>query len=94
MLHRLQDLIVSDKCHIAVGHAWSDHYPLNLEKLIQQADQSMYEDKREYYQANRLSPGVERRKPLECGQPTDQPQGAVLQEQERSEAMHAVSDLP
>ena len=25
MLHRLQDLIVSDKCHIAVGHAWSDH---------------------------------------------------------------------
>ena len=87
MLHRLQDLIVSDKCHIAVGHAWSDHYPLNLEKLIQQADQSMYEDKREYYQANRLSPGVERRKPLECGQPTDQSQGAVLQEQERSEAM-------
>ncbi len=46
---------------MAVGYAWSDQKPLELEKLIAQADQVMYQDKREYYRINRHRPGVERR---------------------------------
>ena len=60
-LHNLQRIIRSDECHIAVGYAWSDTQPLDLEQLIAQADQVMYQDKREYYQANSGRPGVERR---------------------------------
>lgn len=50
-------------CHIAVGCAWSDQAPLKLEELIGRADAAMYEDKRRYYEANRLVPGIDRRAP-------------------------------
>ena len=58
-LHRA---IQDREFHIAVGHAWSDAHPLNLEALISQADQIMYENKRDYYQTNRNRPGVDRRR--------------------------------
>ena len=35
--------------HIAVGCTWSDQHPIQIEKLISKADQSMYLDKRDYY---------------------------------------------
>ena len=63
LLRGLQGAIRRDECHIAVGHVWSDERPLSLEKLIAQADQSMYRDKRSYYRAYRHRPGVERRQP-------------------------------
>lgn len=58
---QLQQKILEDDIHIAVGHAWSDKSPLNLEKLITKADEIMYQDKREYYRKNADHPGVERR---------------------------------
>ena len=57
----LQGRIRMDANHIAVGYVWSDQHPLNLEKLITQADQVMYQNKRDYYHKNRMRPGVERR---------------------------------
>lgn len=57
-LRGLQRRIREDEFHIAVGSAWSDTQPLNLEKLIAQADQGMYQDKREYYHTNRCLSGV------------------------------------
>lgn len=62
-LRTLQQAIREDECHIAVGHVWSDTQPLNLEKLITQADQVMYQNKRSYYRENSHLPGVERRRP-------------------------------
>lgn len=62
-LHRLQRKIEEDACHIAVGSVWSDKQPLNLENLITQADESMYQNKRTYYQENSWRTGVERRQP-------------------------------
>lgn len=59
---RLRELVRQDQCHIAVGYAWSNEHPMQLERLITQADQVMYEDKREYYQKNCRLPGVDRRK--------------------------------
>lgn len=61
-LHILDNKIRGNKHHIAVGYAWSDTKPPNLEKLISQADQVMYQNKRDYYQANGHRPGVDRRK--------------------------------
>ena len=58
---RLRQRIGRDEYHIAVGETWSDQKPLELEVLITQADQGMYRDKRDYYRANRMLPGVERR---------------------------------
>lgn len=58
----LQERIRQDECHIAVGYAWSDRKPFNLDMLISQADRIMYEDKRNYYAANSLTPGVDRRR--------------------------------
>lgn len=49
---RLRELVRQDQCHIAVGHVWSDKHPMQLEPLITQADQVMYQDKREYYAKN------------------------------------------
>ncbi len=60
-VYRLRQKIKEDQCHMAVGHIWSDQKPLELEKLIAQADLVMYQDKREYYRINRHRPGVERR---------------------------------
>lgn len=60
-VYQLRQKIKEDQCHMAVGYAWSDQKPLELEKLIAQADQVMYQDKREYYRINRHRPGVERR---------------------------------
>lgn len=47
---RLQRKIREESYHVAVGYVWSDTQPLNLEKLIAQADQVMYRDKRDYYE--------------------------------------------
>lgn len=60
-VYRIQRSIQQCSCHLALGHAWSNLQPLNLEQLIAQADQVMYGDKRNYYQANRGVPGVDRR---------------------------------
>lgn len=58
---RLHWKIQEDSCHISVGYVWSDTQPLNLENLITQADQVMYQDKRDYYRENSNRPGVDRR---------------------------------
>ena len=57
----LQSRIRQDKHHIATGYVWSDQLPFNLETLISQADKVMYQDKRDYYAANRQNPQIERR---------------------------------
>lgn len=49
------------KHHIAVGYAWSDQKPFNLESMISQADKIMYQDKRDYYAEKRMITGVDRR---------------------------------
>lgn len=58
----LHDRIQQDEHHMAVGYAWSDQPPFELETMISQADQVMYQDKREYYQANQEIPGIDRRR--------------------------------
>lgn len=50
ILRNLQRKIREDQHPIAVGHVWSDEQPLHLENLLIQADQVMYENKRDYYQ--------------------------------------------
>lgn len=60
-ISRLREKIMEDSHHIAVGYVWSDQQPLNLDKLISDADQVMYEDKRNYYRLYGNRPGVERR---------------------------------
>ena len=52
----------SKQSHIAVGYAWCGEQPFNMEEMISQADKVMYQDKRDYYAANRMLPGVERRR--------------------------------
>lgn len=59
----LQEYVCQDKHHIAVGYAWSDKPPYDLENLISQADKIMYQNKRDYYAANHRVPGIDRRKP-------------------------------
>lgn len=61
----LRDRISQDRCHIAVGYAWSDQQPLQLEGLISQADKVMYQDKRDYYLINQNNPKVDRRRSQE-----------------------------
>lgn len=56
---QLQRKIREESYHIAVGYVWSDTQPLNLEKLIAQADQVMYQDKRDYYQEACAYPGAD-----------------------------------
>lgn len=56
--HRIQQ----DQHHMAVGYAWSDQPPLDLDDLICRADQVMYQDKRDYYRINGSIPGIDRRK--------------------------------
>ena len=60
-VRRLQKSVREDRHHIAVGYAWSDRRPIELEELISRADTVMYHDKRRYYALNRRVPGVERR---------------------------------
>ena len=61
-LRRLRHAIRQDEYHLAMGHTWSKDQPLIMEDLITQADQVMYQDKRDYYRQNSRLPGVERRK--------------------------------
>ncbi len=74
----LQNKIREDQHHIAVGYVWSDQQPLNLDKLISDADQVMYEDKRNYYRIYGQHPGIERRRaddkrlPSKSGTPNSQ----------------------
>lgn len=56
--HRIQQ----DQHHMAVGYAWSDQSPFDLDDLICRADQVMYQDKRDYYRINGSIPGIDRRK--------------------------------
>ncbi|MGO5022863.1 bifunctional diguanylate cyclase/phosphodiesterase [Lawsonibacter sp. LCP25S3_G6] len=58
----LRERISQDKCHMAVGYAWSDQQPFHLEGLISQADKVMYQDKRGYYLINQNNPKVDRRR--------------------------------
>lgn len=58
----LRKKVKEDQHHIAIGYVWSDQQPLNLDKLISDADQVMYEDKRNYYRIYGQCPGVERRR--------------------------------
>lgn len=51
-LRALKEKICQDRHHIAVGYVWSDDPPFNLETLISQADEVMYQNKRDYYAAN------------------------------------------
>lgn len=60
-VQRLRRRIRRDEHHIAVGQIWTDQEPLDLERLIIQADQKMYRDKRDYYRANRLLSGENQR---------------------------------
>lgn len=62
MVRKLQESIRRDENHMALGYVWSDETVLNLEDLIMQADQVMYEDKRIYYQKYSRKIGVERRR--------------------------------
>lgn len=59
----LQKYISQAKHHMAVGYAWSDKPPHDLENLIIQADKIMYQDKRNYYAAYHRIPGINRRNP-------------------------------
>lgn len=63
MVQRLRKLIRQDEYHIAVGHVWSDQQPLHLESLIIQADEVMYEDKRDYYEHSYIMDGPNSRHP-------------------------------
>ena len=47
--------------HLAVGYAWSDQQPVDLDHLVTLADHAMYEDKRAYY---KYHPHLNRRKPM------------------------------
>lgn len=70
----LKQVIKKAEYHIAVGYAWSDKAPLDLEALIQYADQSMYEDKQDFYEQH---PAADRRaatlQPLAALAPDGQP---------------------
>ncbi|MBU3819132.1 MAG: EAL domain-containing protein [Candidatus Faecalibacterium intestinavium] len=57
-LHALQRVIRRDSNHIALGYAWSDIQPLDLEKTVMQAEQVMIRNKREYYHFTSRRPGA------------------------------------
>ena len=48
-VEELRELIRQDEHHMAVGTAWTDTAPINIQEQLMLADQSMYEDKRGYY---------------------------------------------
>ena len=45
----LRQNIADSEFHMAVGCAWSDKTPINVDDLVRQADENMYEDKKAYY---------------------------------------------
>ena len=47
---QLQNMILQDKYHMAVGYAWSASQPIELEELIIEADTMLCKAKREYYE--------------------------------------------
>ena len=61
-IQSLRQRIQQDQHHMAVGFAWSDQPPFDLDALIGQADHVMYQDKRDYYRINGSIPGIDRRK--------------------------------
>lgn len=61
-IQSLRQRIQQDQHHMAVGFAWSDQFPFELDALIGQADHVMYQDKRDYYRINGSIPGIDRRK--------------------------------
>lgn len=48
-VRRLKKRIQQDEYHVAIGYAWSNEQPLQLNALIEQADRMMYENKRNYF---------------------------------------------
>lgn len=58
---RLRQTVLKGPHHIAVGSAWSNQKPLDLEALFAQADKQMYQDKEDYYTSNWIVRGRERR---------------------------------
>lgn len=64
--NQLRCRVRQNEYHIAVGYAWSENKPLKLEELIVQADQMMYQNKRDYYRKGfrkkRLGPSMELQK--------------------------------
>lgn len=65
IINHLKEIIREDSYPMMMGYAWSDDPELNLEKLIAQADQVMYENKRNYYQKYDQT-GVDRRRSREA----------------------------
>lgn len=49
LVETLRERVKADKNHIAIGYAWSDQRPMNLEAMVSEADKVMYQDKRDYY---------------------------------------------
>ena len=47
----LRQTVEQDGHHVAMGFAWSGRPPIKFEEIISQADASMYQDKRSYYEA-------------------------------------------
>lgn len=58
----LHEQIRQDEHHMAVGYAWCNHPPFDLDSMISKADAVMYQEKRDYYRVNQRIPGVERRR--------------------------------
>lgn len=48
-VRNLKRLISQEENYIAIGDAWSDEQPVQLEVLIEQADHAMYENKRNHF---------------------------------------------
>ena len=65
----LRELVRQDEHHMAVGAVWTDQVPINIREQVMLADESMYEDKREYYcdmnAISAISAGRSRRLPME-----------------------------
>ncbi len=79
-LRSLHSRIQQDEHHMAVGYAWSEEGQVNLETLISRADKVMYQDKRDYYTANYMVPGVDRRRSARLIQQEPQKTCSLFQE--------------
>ena len=60
----LQNQLRNHQLSLSVGYVWSDQQPLMLEKLVSQAGQAMYQNKRAYYDKNHALPGAKHRDQL------------------------------
>ncbi len=58
-LDSLRSQITQGSHYMALGHAWSDTAPLDLNALIDSANQIMYQNKREYYERKGIHRGAD-----------------------------------